>query len=102
MTKSTARPGTGLCAYAILPQGKESFGTRPAPNVPKGQYAWPRQWFYGGAMKNLRIIAVVLAIAPIAAGAGLTACGRTNEAGGEVVPASAVGLDVKNQNFLDV
>jgi len=53
-------------------------------------------------MKNLRIIAVVLAIAPIAAGAGLTACGRTNEAGGEVVPASAVGLDVKHQNFLDV
>ena len=53
-------------------------------------------------MKNLRIIAVVLAIAPIAAGAGLTACGRANEAGGEVVPASAVGLDVKNQNFLDV
>jgi len=53
-------------------------------------------------MKNLRIIAVVLAIAPLAAGAGLTACGRTNEAGGEVVPASAIGLDVKNQNFLDV
>ena len=51
-------------------------------------------------MKNLRIIAVLLAIAPIAAGA--TACGRANESGGEVVPASAIGLDVKNQNFLDV
>jgi hypothetical protein len=53
-------------------------------------------------MKNLRIFAVLLAVAPIAAGAGLTACGRTNEAGGEVVPATAVGLDVRNQNFLDV
>ena len=53
-------------------------------------------------MKNLRIIAVLLAIAPVAAGAGLSGCGRTNESGGEVVPASAVGLDVRNQNFLDV
>ncbi len=53
-------------------------------------------------MKNLRIIAALLAIAPIAAGAGLAACGRTNESGGEVVPASAIGLDVRNQNFLDV
>jgi hypothetical protein len=58
--------------------------------------------FVEETMKNLRIFAVVLAIAPLAAGAGLTACGHTNEAGGEVVPASAVGLDVKNQNFLDV
>ena len=53
-------------------------------------------------MKNLRIFAVLLAVAPIAAEAGLSACGRTNEAGGEVVPASAIGLDVRNQNFLDV
>src|SRR5215470_12215730 len=53
-------------------------------------------------MKNLRIVAVLLAIAPIVGGAGLTACGHTRESGGEVVPASAVGLDVKNQNFLDV
>src|SRR5215470_19055025 len=53
-------------------------------------------------MKNMRLLAVLLAIAPLAAGAGLTACGHTNEAGGEVVPASAVGLDVRNQNFLDV
>lgn len=53
-------------------------------------------------MKNLRIIAALFAIAPIAAGAGLSACGRTNESGGEVVPASAIGLDVRNQNFLDV
>jgi hypothetical protein len=53
-------------------------------------------------MKNLRKFAVVLVIAPVLAGAGLTACGHTNEAGGEVVPASAIGLDVKNQNFLDV
>jgi|SRR6478672_396508 hypothetical protein len=53
-------------------------------------------------MKNLRIFAALLAIAPIAAGAGLSSCGRTNEAGGEVVPASAIGLDVRNQNFLDV
>jgi hypothetical protein len=53
-------------------------------------------------MKNMRIIAVLLAIAPLAAGMGATACGRANESGGEVVPASAVGLDIKNQNFLDV
>jgi hypothetical protein len=53
-------------------------------------------------MKNMRIIAVLLAVAPLAAGAGVTACGHTNESGGEVVPASAVGLDVRNENFLDV
>ena len=53
-------------------------------------------------MKNIRLLAVLLATAPFAAGVGVTACGHTNEAGGEVVPASAVGLDVRNQNFLDV
>jgi hypothetical protein len=53
-------------------------------------------------MKNLRIFAVLFAMAPIAAGAGLSSCGRTNESGGEVVPASSIGLDVRNQNFLDV
>jgi hypothetical protein len=40
-------------------------------------------------------------MAPMVATVG--ACGgRTAEAGGEVVPASSVGLDVRNQNFLDV
>ena len=51
-------------------------------------------------MKHMRLFAVLLAIAPGAV--GLAGCGRTGEAGGEVVPANVVGLDVKNQNFLDV
>ena len=52
-------------------------------------------------MKHMRILAVLLAVAPMAV--TVDACGgRTGEAGGEVVPARSVGLDVKNQNFLDV
>jgi hypothetical protein len=31
-----------------------------------------------------------------------TACSRTGEAAGEVVPANAVGLTVRNNNFLDM
>lgn len=31
-----------------------------------------------------------------------TACSRTGEAAGEVVPANAIGLQVKNNNFLDM
>jgi hypothetical protein len=31
-----------------------------------------------------------------------TACSRTNEMGGEVAPASAIGVSVRNENFLDV
>jgi hypothetical protein len=53
-------------------------------------------------MKNLRIIAVVFGIG---AAAGVSACGSSGyaaTAGGDVVPASDVGLDVRNQNFLDV
>jgi hypothetical protein len=33
---------------------------------------------------------------------GATACSRTGEAAGEVAPASAVGLRVRNNNFLDM
>jgi hypothetical protein len=33
---------------------------------------------------------------------GLAACSHTNEAGGEVAPASAIGVHVKNENFLDM
>ena len=44
-------------------------------------------------MKNLRIFAALLAIAPIAVGAGLSSCGRTNEAGGEVVRPAHVGSE---------
>ncbi len=54
-------------------------------------------------MKNLRIVAVLLTIAPAAV--GLVSCasaGTTGSAGGEVVPATDVGLEVRNQNFLDV
>lgn len=52
-------------------------------------------------MKHIRMFAALLAIAPMAL--SIDACsGRTGEAGGEVVPANSVGLDVKNQNFLDV
>jgi hypothetical protein len=31
-----------------------------------------------------------------------TACSHTNEAGGDVVPAAAIGLTVTNDNFLDM
>lgn len=31
-----------------------------------------------------------------------SACSHTQEAGGEVAPASAIGLHVKNENFLDM
>jgi hypothetical protein len=52
-------------------------------------------------MKHMRTFAVLLAIAPMAM--SVDACGsKTGEAGGEVVPANSVGLDVRNQNFLDV
>ena len=30
------------------------------------------------------------------------ACSRANEAGGEIAPASAIGLHVRNDNFLDM
>lgn len=33
---------------------------------------------------------------------GAAACSRTGEAGGEVAPASSLGLHVKNNNFLDM
>jgi hypothetical protein len=32
----------------------------------------------------------------------VSACSRTNEAAGEVAPASAIGLHVRNDNFLDM
>src|SRR5207245_1646112 len=32
----------------------------------------------------------------------LSACSRANQAAGEVAPASAIGLQVKNENFLDM
>jgi hypothetical protein len=54
-------------------------------------------------VKHLRTLTVLLVIAPMAAGLG--ACGtsgRSPEAGGEVAPDNAVGLEVRNQNFLDV
>jgi hypothetical protein len=31
-----------------------------------------------------------------------TACSRPNEAGGELAPATSIGLQVKNQNFYDM
>jgi hypothetical protein len=34
--------------------------------------------------------------------AGLAACSHTNEPGGEVAPASAIGVHVTNENFLDM
>src|ERR1044072_6483984 len=33
---------------------------------------------------------------------GIGACSRTNEAGGEVAPSNAIGLHVRNDNFLDM
>lgn len=33
---------------------------------------------------------------------GIGACSRTNEAAGEVAPANAIGLHVRNDNFLDM
>lgn len=51
-------------------------------------------------MRHAPILAALLAVAPLAVAP--TACGRTGEAAGEVVPMNAVGLEVRNDNFLDV
>jgi hypothetical protein len=54
-------------------------------------------------VKHLRTLAVLLAIVPMAA--ALNACasgGQASSAAGDVSPDNVVGLDVRNQNFLDV
>lgn len=53
-----------------------------------------------GMMLNVRAFIGSLAVAATLAGA--SACSRTNELGGEIAPANAVGVHVVNQNFLDV
>jgi len=41
-------------------------------------------------------------IAATATVSGLGACSHTNEAAGELAPSSAIGLHVRNDNFLDM
>jgi hypothetical protein len=41
-------------------------------------------------------------IAATATVSTVSACSRTQEAGGEVAPSTAIGLHVKNDNFLDM
>ena len=45
------------------------------------------------------LVGLIAATATIPAA---SACSHTREAGGEVAPASAIGLHVKNENFLDM
>lgn len=50
-----------------------------------------------------RLAVGVLACATISAfGVGAASCSRNGEAAGEVVPTSAIGLRVRNNNFLDM
>jgi hypothetical protein len=51
-------------------------------------------------MKGIRMLAGLLAIGATVASS--SACFRTNQAGGDVAPASVIGLKVMNDNFLDV
>jgi hypothetical protein len=51
-------------------------------------------------MKGSRIL-IGLAAATISLSVA-TACSRPNEAGGELAPATSIGLTVKNQNFYDM
>jgi hypothetical protein len=45
---------------------------------------------------------VVGMIAAASSLTGLAACSHTNEAAGEIAPSTAIGLHVKNENFLDM
>jgi hypothetical protein len=51
-------------------------------------------------MRRKYFLVGLLAAAATVSGVG--ACSRTREAAGEVAPSSAIGLHVKNDNFLDM
>jgi hypothetical protein len=51
-------------------------------------------------MRTMRFIIGVFAVS--AALGSVSACSRNNMAAGDVVPASAIGVHVQNDNFLDV
>ena len=51
-------------------------------------------------MKGTRMLVGLLAIGATASSS--SACFRTNQAAGELAPASVIGLKVMNDNFLDV
>lgn|SRR5512143_4058724 len=51
-------------------------------------------------MRGRHFLVALIAATTTVSAAG--ACSRTNEAAGEVAPASAIGLHVKNENFLDM
>jgi hypothetical protein len=53
-------------------------------------------------VKNLKIIAVLFAIASAASVSACGSSGGFGSASGDVVPSGEVGVDVRNQNFLDV
>jgi len=51
-------------------------------------------------MRGTRVLIGLLAASATLSAA--TACSRPNEAAGELSPATSIGLDVTNQNFLDM
>lgn len=51
-------------------------------------------------MRGRHFLVALIAVTTTVSAAA--ACSRTNEAAGEVAPASAIGLHVKNENFLDM
>ena len=51
-------------------------------------------------MRGIRVVVCLLVASATLQTA--TACSRTDEAGGDVVPAAAIGLTVTNDNFLDM
>ena len=51
-------------------------------------------------MRGMRLLIGLMAASATLSTA--TACSRANEAGGELAPATSIGLQVKNQNFYDM
>jgi hypothetical protein len=54
-------------------------------------------------MRWMRLVIGAVSCATISGiGLGATSCSRTGQAAGEVAPAGAIGLHVRNNNFLDM
>jgi hypothetical protein len=56
-------------------------------------------WWRCGMLGSRLLIGLLAASAALSTA---TACSRPNEAAGEVLPATSIGLTVTNQNFLDM
>ena len=54
----------------------------------------------GGSMRGKQFLIGLFSAGAVLGSA--TACSHTNELGGELAPASAIGVSVRNDNFLDV